>query len=56
MTYLNCPSCRLTVYSSARESTTERCPRCKATLGKARRLFRSALPSRFSRAARAKAT
>jgi hypothetical protein len=40
--YLNCPSCRLTVYSPGLSMTSEECPRCRAKLGKVSRLFRSA--------------
>jgi hypothetical protein len=47
MAYLNCPTCRLTVYSPALSTTSEECPRCRARLGKASRLFRSALPPRL---------
>jgi hypothetical protein len=47
MAYLNCPTCRLTVYSPTLSATSEECPRCKAKLGKASRLFRSALPPRL---------
>ena len=47
MAYLNCPSCRLTVYSPVLQATYEVCPRCRTKLGKARRLFRSALPARL---------
>jgi uncharacterized paraquat-inducible protein A len=47
MAYLNCPSCRLTVYSPVLQATSEVCPRCRAKLGKASRLFRSALPARL---------
>jgi Zn-finger nucleic acid-binding protein len=47
--YLNCPSCRLTVYRSGREIASEKCPRCSATLGKVARLFRSKLPARLPR-------
>jgi uncharacterized paraquat-inducible protein A len=47
MAYLNCPSCRLTVYSPARVPTSEECPRCRAKLGKVSRLFRSSLPPRL---------
>jgi hypothetical protein len=47
MAYLNCPSCRLTVYSPGRALTSEECPRCRAKLGKVSRLFRSALPPRL---------
>ncbi len=45
--YLNCPSCRLTVYSPGPAFTSEECPRCRAKLGKVSRLFRSALPPRL---------
>jgi hypothetical protein len=48
MPYLNCPTCRLTVYSPARGVNDEECPRCSAKLGKVSRLFRSRLPARFS--------
>jgi uncharacterized paraquat-inducible protein A len=47
MAYLNCPSCRLTVYSPGLSLTSEECPRCRAKMGKASRLFRSALPPRL---------
>jgi uncharacterized paraquat-inducible protein A len=47
MAYLNCPTCRLTVYSPTVSATTEECPRCRAKLGKVSRLFRSALPPRL---------
>jgi uncharacterized paraquat-inducible protein A len=47
MAYLNCPSCRLTVYSPARSPSSEECPRCRAKLGKVSRLFRSAMPPRL---------
>jgi hypothetical protein len=47
MAYLNCPSCRLTVYSPARFPSSEECPRCRAKLGKVSRLFRSAMPPRL---------
>ena len=33
MPYLNCPDCRLTVYSAARYSTADYCPACGAPLG-----------------------
>jgi len=46
MAYLNCPTCRLTVYSPTLSATAEECPRCRARLGKVSRLFRSALPPR----------
>jgi hypothetical protein len=47
MAYLNCPTCRLTVYSPTLSATVEECPRCKARLGKVSRLFRSPLPPRL---------
>jgi hypothetical protein len=47
MAYLNCPTCRLTVYSPTLSATSEECPRCRAKLGKASRLFRSAMPPRL---------
>jgi hypothetical protein len=47
MAYLNCPTCRLTVYSPTSTPITEECPRCRARLGKVSRLFRSALPPRL---------
>ena len=47
MPYLNCPSCRLTVYSPPTAVSSEECPRCRAKLGKVSRLFRSALPPRL---------
>jgi uncharacterized paraquat-inducible protein A len=53
MAYLNCPTCRLTVYSPTLSATSEECPRCRAKLGKASRLFRSALPPRLLAATRA---
>jgi hypothetical protein len=56
MAYLNCPTCRLTVYSPTLSATSEECPRCRAKLGKASRLFRSAMPPRLlesTRSARA---
>ena len=52
MAYLNCPSCRLTVYSPTLAATSEECPRCRAKLGKASRLFRSAMPPRLLGATR----
>jgi hypothetical protein len=52
MAYLNCPTCRLTVYSPALSATSEECPRCRAKLGKASRLFRSAVPPRLLDATR----
>jgi hypothetical protein len=53
MAYLNCPTCRLTVYSPTLSATSEECPRCRAKLGKASTLFRSALPPRLLEATRA---
>jgi hypothetical protein len=53
MAYLNCPTCRLTVYSPTLSATSEECPRCRAKLGKASRLFRSAMPPRLLEATRA---
>jgi uncharacterized paraquat-inducible protein A len=53
MAYLNCPTCRLTVYSPALSATSEECPRCRARLGKVSRLFRSPMPPRVLEAARA---
>ena len=50
MAYLNCPSCRLTVYSPTPGLSSEECPRCRAKLGKVSRLFRSALPARLAEA------
>ena len=47
MAYLNCPTCRLTVYSPTVSAISEDCPRCRAKLGKVSRLFRSALPPRL---------
>ncbi|HEX3278933.1 MAG TPA: hypothetical protein VHR40_10455 [Thermoleophilaceae bacterium] len=47
MAYLNCPTCRLTVYRPTSTPITEECPRCRARLGKVSRLFRSALPPRI---------
>ena len=52
MAYLNCPTCRLTVYSPMLSATSEECPRCRAKLGKVSRLFRSALPPRLVEATR----
>ena len=34
MPYLECPSCRLTVYSAASYSTTDDCPRCETPLAR----------------------
>jgi hypothetical protein len=47
MPYLNCPSCRLSVYSAAVYSSIDHCPRCEARLGEVRSLFRSPLPDRL---------
>jgi uncharacterized paraquat-inducible protein A len=48
MAYLNCPTCRLTVYSPALGINSEDCPRCRAKLGKVSRLFRSSVPARLA--------
>lgn len=45
MAYLNCPTCRLTVYTAT--VSFEECPRCRAKLGRVSRLFRSPLPPRL---------
>jgi hypothetical protein len=55
MAYLNCPTCRLTVYSPTVSATSEECPRCRAKLGKVSRLFRSSVPPRLLESARARA-
>ncbi len=34
MPYLACPTCDLTVYSAAKVSTVDDCPRCGTTLGR----------------------
>jgi hypothetical protein len=47
LAYLNCPTCRLTVYNPTPFIRSEECPRCRAKLGKVSRLFRSALPPRL---------
>jgi hypothetical protein len=48
MPYLNCPHCRLSVYSAAMYSGVDHCPRCEARLGQAaRRLFISPVPGRL---------
>jgi len=52
MAYLNCPTCRLTVYSPTLAASAEECPRCRAKLGKVSRLFRSAVPPRLLDATR----
>jgi uncharacterized paraquat-inducible protein A len=49
--YLNCPTCRLTVYSPMISASSEECPRCRAKLGKVSRLFRSQLPPRLQKPA-----
>ena len=49
MAYLNCPTCRLTVYSPSLSLSSEECPRCRAKLGKVSRLFRSHVPARLLR-------
>ena len=54
MAYLNCPTCRLTVYTPVLSPSSEECPRCRAKLGKVSRLFRSAMPPRLLDATRAK--
>jgi uncharacterized paraquat-inducible protein A len=53
MAYLNCPTCRLTVYSPILRVTSEECPRCRAKLGRVSRLFRSSVPARLSKAHKA---
>jgi ssDNA-binding Zn-finger/Zn-ribbon topoisomerase 1 len=45
LAYLNCPTCRLTVYTPS--LSFEECPRCRAKLGRVSRLFRSPLPPRL---------
>jgi hypothetical protein len=47
MAYLNCPTCRLTIYSPTLSAISDECPRCRARLGKASRLFQSTLPPRL---------
>ena len=49
MAYLNCPTCRLTIYSPTLSTISEECPRCRAKLGKASRLFSSKLPPRLQK-------
>jgi uncharacterized paraquat-inducible protein A len=56
MAYLNCPTCRLTVYSPMVSGMSEDCPRCRAKLGKVSRLFRSTLPPRVLEATRTTTT
>jgi uncharacterized paraquat-inducible protein A len=46
VSYLTCPTCRLTVYRPLL-TMSEDCPRCKAKMGKASRLFQSAAPPRL---------
>jgi hypothetical protein len=45
--YLNCPNCRLTVYSATPHASWGACPRCAGRLGETRRLFQSDLPHRL---------
>ena len=47
MAYLNCPTCRLTVYSPTASATSEECPRCRAKLGQGEQ----AVPFRHAAAA-----
>ncbi len=56
MAYLNCPTCRLTVYSPTLSVAMEDCPRCRAKLGKVSRLFRSAVPPRVLESTRTSST
>lgn len=51
MAYLNCPSCRLTVYRPLAYGSQD-CPRCRTKLGKASPLFRSSVPARLLEAKR----
>jgi hypothetical protein len=53
MAYLNCPNCRLTVYSPVLGINSEECPRCRSKLGRVSRLFRSSVPARLSEARKA---
>lgn len=46
MPYLVCPSCHLTVYSAAKVSTVDECPRCGTILGRTGSIFGAPLPSR----------
>ena len=46
LSYLTCPTCRLTVYRPLL-SLSEDCPRCRAKMGKASRLFQSQVPPRL---------
>jgi hypothetical protein len=49
MPYLNCPSCRLTLYSRPNAIPPERCTRCGARLGgPVRSLFKSTRPGGIS--------
>lgn len=52
MPYLDCQSCRLTVYSAASHSTQDHCPRCGSLLGKPAPLFRFERPLRLPRTRR----
>jgi hypothetical protein len=47
LAYLNCPTCRLTIYSPTLSTLSEECPRCRAKLGKVSRIFSSKLPPRL---------
>jgi hypothetical protein len=40
MSYLNCPSCRLTVYTATSRKQPSECPRCGKRLGAPGRLFK----------------
>ena len=53
MAYLNCPTCRLTVYSPVLGINSEDCPRCRTKLGKVSRLFRSSVPARLAKTRKA---
>jgi len=46
MPYLDCPNCRLTVYSAASWAPIEMCPRCGERLGGPARLFRAVREAR----------
>ena len=46
MPYLACPTCELTVYSAAKVSTVDECPRCGTILDRTGSIFRTPLPSR----------
>jgi hypothetical protein len=41
MPYLNCPTCRLTVYVPPKQDSLEQRPRCSGRLGAVRKLFPS---------------